>query len=197
LNGPERTPPSPSAAAPLPAERPSLFALATAFARVGLSSVGGGNSSWMRRELVERRHWLAQDEFLAGFAMSQMLPGATTVNLAVFCGTKLRGARGACAACGGIVLPPMLLILLLAVAYATYGKNPVVQHVLAGVSAAAVGLTLQMGLSSARRGFGHWLDWMLTAAIVVLVGWLRWPILHAMAAIAPASILIAYLRAER
>jgi chromate transporter len=38
----------------------------------------------MRRELVEKRRWLTLDEFLAGFAVSQVLPGATTVNLAVF-----------------------------------------------------------------------------------------------------------------
>src|SRR5438128_14396 len=37
--------------------RPPLPALALVFARIGLSSFGGGNAAWIRRELVERRHW--------------------------------------------------------------------------------------------------------------------------------------------
>jgi chromate transporter len=176
------------------AERPSLMALAASFARIGLSSFGGGNSAWIHRELVERRHWLDQDEFLTGFAMSQVLPGATAVNLAVFCGAKLRGAPGAIAACCGIVVPPMLIVVLVGLAYFSFGKTETSQRILAGVAAGAIGLTLEMGVSSARRSFGGWTDWALTLAVIVMVGWLRWPILTAVAAIAPVSIVLAYRR---
>lgn len=181
----------------LHSDRPTLLALTGAFARVGLSSFGGGNSAWMRRELVEKRGWLSQDEFLTGFAMSQVLPGATTINLAISFGTKLRGARGALAACCGILLPPMLIVLAIAVGYAAYGKAPSIQHVLAGISAAAIGLTLQTGVSLARRGFRHWVDWAMTLGVILTVGWLRWPILQAIALIAPVSIVLAYRRMSR
>ena len=177
--------------------RPTLLALTGAFVRVGLSSFGGGNSAWIRRELVEKRDWLSQDEFLTAFAMSQVLPGATTINLAVSCGTKLRGARGALAACCGVLLPPVLIILVIAVGYAAYGKAPSIQHILAGISAAAVGLTLQTGISLARRGFRHWLDWAMALGVILTVGWLRWPILQAIAIIAPISIFLAYRRTPR
>lgn len=179
------------------AEPPGLLALALSFARIGMSSFGGGNAAWIRRELVERRRWLAQDEFLTGYAMCQVMPGATTVNLSIFCGTKLRGVAGALSACAGIVLPPMLIIVLAGLAYFYVGKSPLMQHLLAGVSAAAVGLTLQMGLSSARRSFGGWIEWLLALAVIAMVGWLRWPILDAIASVGPISILLAYHRAGR
>jgi len=181
--------PDPGAARP-----PRLAALAAAFARIGLSSFGGGNAGWVRRELVERRGWLTLDEFLVGYALCQVLPGATTVNLAVFCGTRLRGARGACAACAGILLPPMLLIVAAGLAYAAYGSVPSVQRLLAGVSAAAIGLTLQTGLASGWRALGGVLEWGLALAVAGAVGWLRWPLLDVILAVGPLGVLLAYRR---
>ena len=174
--------------------RPSLATIAMVFARVSLSSFGGGNSAWMRRELVERLGWLSDEAFMAGFAMCQILPGATTVNLSIFLGTSLRGAAGAVAAGLGIVLPPMTIVLALAAAYFAFGQVPAVQHVLAGMCAAAIGLTLQMGLSSARRSFHGWIDWAIALAVLVAIGWLRWPLVQVMAAVVPLSVGLALYR---
>ena len=176
--------------------RPPLPALMLAFARIGLSSFGGGNAAWIRRELVERRQWLPLDGVLAGYAMCQVLPGATTVNLAVFCGTKLRGRAGAFAACLGIVLPPMVLIVIAGLGYAVWGGEGGVRRVLAGVSAAAIGMSLQMGFSSGLRAFRGLLEWLLAGAVVYTVGWLRWPALDAIACAGPLGILLAYVNAE-
>lgn len=181
---------------PEAAPRPALWQLVAAFARVSLSSFGGGNSGWIRRELVERRGWLSSDDFIAGLALSQILPGATTVNLAVHCGARLRGAAGAVAAGLGVVLAPMALVLAIGVGYAAAGKQPEVQRALAGLGAAAIGLTLQMGVSSARR-FRRWFQWGVALAVIVAVGWLRWPILPVLAVMAPVSIGLCYAGARR
>ena len=76
-------------------EPPSLAALFLSFASIGLMSVGGGLSAWTRREVVQKQGWLDDKQFLSGYALSQLVPGATNVNLAVFIGTQLRGVAGA------------------------------------------------------------------------------------------------------
>ena len=62
-----------------------------------MMSFGGGLAAWTRREVVQMRGWLDDKQFLSGYALSQLVPGATNVNLAVFIGTQMRGALGAIA----------------------------------------------------------------------------------------------------
>ena len=96
--------PVPPTAAAKP--RASLPALFRGFLSIGLSSFGGGLAAWIRREVVERRGWLDDRQFLTGYALSQLVPGATNVNLAVFIGAQLRGAPGVLAALAGLMLVP-------------------------------------------------------------------------------------------
>jgi len=174
--------------------RPSLMALALVFARISLSSFGGGNSSWIRRELVEKRGWLTPEDFLAGFSMCLVLPGATGVNLAIYSGTRLRGGRGAVVACLGIVLPPMLIVLALGIFYAAMSQNPIVRHMLAGMGAGAAGMTLRTGVTSARDGLRDIPGWIGAVVATIAVGVFRLPILPVVAVMAPLQIAACYWR---
>ena len=75
--------------------RTPLSALFLGFLSIGAMSFGGGLAAWIRREAVQRRGWLDDRQFLSGYALSQIVPGATNVNLAVFIGSQLRGAESA------------------------------------------------------------------------------------------------------
>ena len=66
---------------------PTLLALFQAFVSIGMASFGGGLTAWVRREIVSKRGWMDDQQFLSGYALSQLVPGATNVNLAVFIGT--------------------------------------------------------------------------------------------------------------
>ena len=66
-----------------------------------MMSFGGGLAAWTRREVVQKRGWLDDKRFVSGYALSQLVPGATNVNLAVFISSQMRGAAGAIACfCG-------------------------------------------------------------------------------------------------
>ena len=78
-----------------------------------MMSFGGGLAGWIRREIVERRGWMEDRQFISGLALSQLVPGATNVNLAVFIGTQLRGAAGACATAGGLMAAPLAVVLMI------------------------------------------------------------------------------------
>ena len=90
---------------------PSLATLFLSFLSIGSTSFGGGLMGWIRRELVERRGWIDDQQFLVCYGLSQMVPGATNVNLSVIIGTQLRGIPGALAAVAGLLLVPLAILL--------------------------------------------------------------------------------------
>src|SRR5262245_32978771 len=84
------TEPAPLAAAPgalRPAAPVSLGALALAFLKIAMASLGGGLSAWALRVIVEERRWLTEQEFLAAFTICRIAPGPNQVNMAVYVGT--------------------------------------------------------------------------------------------------------------
>jgi chromate transporter len=142
---------------------PSLGAIAGAFLVIAMQSFGGGLSGWIRRDVVQQRGWLSEDQFLSGLALCQIAPGPNAVNLAVFIGTTLRGASGACAALLGMVGAPMLLVIALGVAADALAGSAAVSSAMAGIGAAAIGLNLATGVRMLRRGVRS-----VPAALIVL-----------------------------
>jgi chromate transporter len=121
------------------------------FARIGLTSFGGGLSGWFMREFVHDRHWMSEDEFLNGLALSQALPGVNVKNLAIWIGYRLLGWRGAVAGFCGIIFPPAVVIILLGVFFSAIASFPLTHIALAGAAAGAIGLSLSMAITAARR----------------------------------------------
>ncbi len=135
------------------AEKPniSLTTLESVFFRVGMASFGGSTAAFLYREVVQTRRWMSEEEFLAALTLSQVMPGANPVNMAIYVGSQLRGGAGGFVAAFGLVGPPFVVILILGGLYARYGSSPVVQDVLAGVVAIGVAMVLQLGTQLARN----------------------------------------------
>jgi chromate transporter len=169
----------------------SLLDILRVFSVMGLSSFGGGLSGWMHREVVEKRRWLSEESFLSGVALGQVLPGPNSANLALYIGQQLRGWPGATAAVLGILGPPLLVILGLAVLYAKVAGAAGLGLVLAGVAAAGLSNQLIMGIRTGRRMRGLW-SWTIAIAAVVTVGVLRWPMIPVVLMLLPASLLCAW-----
>src|SRR5882757_3301903 len=118
---------------------PTISELFRAFFTMALHGFGGV-LPWARRTIVEDKRWMTAQEFNEAFAVSQFLPGANVVNLAVVFGSRLHGAAGAMVALGGLLLPPMTIVLILGALYGRFGDIEALQRILAGVAAAAVGM---------------------------------------------------------
>ncbi|MCQ8241352.1 chromate transporter [Rhizosaccharibacter radicis] len=131
---------------------PSTLLLFLAFSRISLLSVGGGLTAWIRRLVVEERRWMDEPRFLSGYALSQIAPGPNAVNLAVFVGATLRGARGAVAGLAGLMLPPFAVVLFLGWLYGSRHIPRPVEHALDGMGAAAIGLVVATGLRMVKGG---------------------------------------------
>jgi chromate transporter len=171
-----------------------LTTLFLGFAGIGLSSFGGGLTAWLRREVVQRRGWLDDQQFLSGYALSQLVPGATNVNLAVFIGTQLRGIAGAVACFAGLTAPPLVIAVILGTVY--FGMRGVpggasVSLALSGMGAVAIGLNLGTGIRLARHSIKRVVPALIAAVVALAVGVAGFPLVRVLAVMIPVSLLAA------
>jgi chromate transporter len=180
--------------------QPSLAALFQAFVSIGMASFGGGLTAWVRREIVTKRGWLDDQQFLSGYALSQLVPGATNVNLAVFIGTQLRGVAGALACFSGLCAPPLAIMLVLGAIYFGMRGMPggtSLSIALTGMGAVAIGLNLGTGIRLARRGIrGVW-PALIAAAVALSIGVAGFPLIRVLAVMIPVSMAMAFLTRAR
>jgi chromate transporter len=171
--------------------RIGLAAIFAAFFRLGVTSFGGGTAGWLYREIVERRRWIDDAEFLTGAALGRLMPGSGGVNLTVQVGQRLRGAPGAAAAVLGLLSGPLAIVLALAAGYTSIKGSLSLHAVFDGVAAAAIGLTFATGLKLVRFNAASAGPLAITLATVLCVGVLRWPMIPVVLCLAPIGIGLA------
>jgi chromate transporter len=176
----------------------SLMQIIALFARVGLTSFGGGLSAWIYREVVTQRGWLKDEEFLGALTLGQILPGSNVVNLSIYVGNRLRGPIGSAVAVSSLLIPPMVVVVLFASVFHAFTQLAVVHRFLEGVAAAAIGMTASVGLRTARAAIAtqRW-PLLLIVAVFIAVGVLRWPLVPvAIVAGATGLLISARIRAR-
>ena len=130
----------------------SLSALFRSFFKIGLFTFGGGYAMipLIEAEIINRRGWLARDEFMELLTLAQSSPGPIAINTSVFIGYKTRGVAGAAAAVCGAVLPSFICILVIAIFFAQVRHNVVVDAAFKGMRPAVVALIVVPTISLAR-----------------------------------------------
>jgi chromate transporter len=106
-----------------PQSKTELF---VAFTQMALQGVGGVLVI-VQHELVNRRKWLTQAQFVEEWSVAQVMPGPNVVNLCLILGGKYFGVAGALAAVSGLILAPMLLVLTLAILFGGVSDSAVAQ----------------------------------------------------------------------
>jgi chromate transporter len=131
---------------------PSALVFLRAWVGIGVQSFGGGSTTLylMRREMVERRGWITDDEFTRTWGMVQIVPGINLIGQSIVIGWHVLGALGVALALAGLLLPSVTITVLLTAAYSTVRELPVIAAVLRGVVPATVGLGLLLALQMAR-----------------------------------------------
>ncbi len=125
--------------------RLSLAQLARYFFRLGALGFGGpiALAGYMQRDLVERRHWFTQEEYLQGLAVSQTLPGPLAAQLAMWLGYVRRGFWGAVAAALPFILPPFVIVSVVAALYVEFRGTTAIQALFYGIGPAVIALILR------------------------------------------------------
>lgn len=144
------------------------------FGRIGLLSFGGpaAQISLMHRELVEERPWMEDQSFLRALSLCMMLPGPEAMQLATYCGWRLRGVPGGLIAGGLFVLPGAVVIAALVWLYAAFGALPAVDAAFLGIKAAVIAIVIGALWRLAPKAFatsdGPWLAGLAFVAIFAL-----------------------------
>lgn len=131
---------------------PPLVTVLRVWLLLGLQSFGGGAATLtlIRREIVERRGWLTDAEFVRDWALCQVAPGINLVCLTILIGRRLAGARGIGVALLGLLLPSVTITIALTACYAHFRDLRLVQAAVRGVIPGTVGLGLLTSYQMAR-----------------------------------------------
>ncbi|QCO68768.1 chromate efflux transporter [Luteimonas yindakuii] len=123
------------------------------FLVLGLTSFGGpiAHLAYLRREFVERRHWLDDEGFAQLIAVCQFLPGPASSQLGFAIGLDRAGWRGALAAFAGFTLPSALLMFALAMLAPALAGNAVTGSIVQGLKLVAVAVVAHGLLGMARQ----------------------------------------------
>jgi chromate transporter len=140
-----------------------LRGLALLFGKLGLIGFGGpaAHIALMRDEVVRRRGWLSDEEFLDLVGAVNLLPGPNSTELAIHIGERRAGVPGLLVAGACFILPAALLVLATAWAYVHYGHLPAVAGAWQDAKPVVVAIVLWALAGFVRVAVRSW-----TAAVV-------------------------------
>src|SRR5215207_7651553 len=137
--------------------RGNLWELTAYFLKLGTIGFGGPVAlvGYMQRDLVERRHWIDDEEYKLGLALAQIMPGPLAAQLAIAIGYFAHGVLGATLVGLAFVLPSFVMVLGLSALYVEFGGLWWMQAVFYGVSAAVIGIIAIAASKLARKVNGR------------------------------------------
>jgi chromate transporter len=145
------------------------------FFKIGMFTLGGGYAMIpiIEEEVVNRRHWVEQEEMLDLIAIAQSCPGVFAINISIFVGYKLNKVRGAIATALGTALPSFIIILAIAMFFHQFEDNKVIAAMFRGIRPAVVALiavpTFKLAMSCRLNWFTVWIP-IVSALLIWLMG---------------------------
>lgn len=133
--------------------RTTLGEIAALFLRLGTTAFGGPavHIAMMRTEVVEKRQWVTEQEFLDMLGATNLIPGPNSTELAIHLGHARRGLPGLLIAGACFIVPAFLLVSLIAWLYVTYRQLPQTDAILYGVKPVVLAIVVQALIGLAQR----------------------------------------------
>ena len=153
--------------------RPAILDLVRYFLTLGATGFGGpvALANYMRRDLVEARHWLDEASYERGLAIATACPGPMAYQLGVYCGYITHGVPGALAVAIAFALPPFLIVVAIAAFYELFAGSSIVRGLFYGIGPVVVALILRaswnLGRKTLKRDAAAWFIAALACAITI------------------------------
>ncbi len=172
--------------------RGALWEVALVFLKLGAVGFGGpaAHIALMHREVVRRRGWVSEGEFLDLVGAVNLIPGPNSTELAIHLGYRRAGWPGLAVAGACFILPAFLAVLGCAWAYVRYGRLPQVASLLYGVKPAVVALVALAVWGLGRSALKNRLTQGVAAAVLAL--W--WLGVHELALLLASGLVVAVVR---
>ena len=144
-----------------------LTEVARLFLKLGMTAFGGpaAHIAMMHNEIVKRRKWLSDQQFLDLVGATNLIPGPNSTEMAIHIGFLRAGWPGLIM--GGIcfIVPAMLIVLFLAWVYVRFGATPQAEWLLYGIKPVVIAIIVQALWSLGQKA----VKGALTAAVAVIV----------------------------
>jgi chromate transporter len=150
----------------------SLRELATTFLKLGTTAFGGpaAHIALMREEVVLRRRWLTEQQFLDLIGATNLIPGPNSTEMAIHVGHARAGWRGLLVAGACFILPATAIVWAIAWIYVGLGKLPAAQSIFYGIKPVVIAIVVRALWSLARTAARSvWLAALGAAAVVAVL----------------------------
>ncbi len=156
---------------------PTFSQALSVWTRIGLTSFGGpaGQIAMMHKILVDEKKWLDERTYLVALNFCTLLPGPEAMQLATYAGWRLHGVKGGLAAGLLFVLPGALLIMALAMIYASFGAVPLVSAIFTGIKAAVLTIVIEALFKISKRALRDTTAYVIAALAFAAIFLLRVP----------------------
>src|SRR5215813_1260292 len=136
----------------MPASLPPMREVVWLFLKLGTIAFGGpaAHIAMMRDEVVRRRRWLSDEQFMDLLGATNLIPGPNSTEMAIHLGYLPAGWPGLLRAGTCYILPAALLVSAIAAFYVRFGALPQVQGILYGVKPVVIAVVLQVLWSLGR-----------------------------------------------
>lgn len=147
-----------------PVEHPNrIREVAGVFLKLGLIGFGGpaAHIALMRDELVRRRGWVQDDEFIDLVGATNLIPGPNSTELAIHLGQRRAGWRGLMVAGLGFIVPASVIVGFIAWLYAHYGTDPAVADLRYGILPVMIAIITHALVGLGRVALTSVFNWVI------------------------------------
>jgi chromate transporter len=156
-------------------DQPTLWSFVVYFLRLGALGFGGpvALANYMRRDLVDGRHWLTPEEYENGLALAAACPGPLAYQLGVYCGYIRFGVVGGLAVAIAFGIAPFVIVTAVAALYVRFTGNWQLRALFYGIAPVVVALIVKacwnLGKRTLRSDRLAWAFAIIACAITVIL----------------------------
>lgn len=138
---------------------------------IGAFTIGGGVAMIpiIEREVVDNKKWLNDEGFMEALMVAQGMPGVLAVNMSIYIGLKIKGAKGAFFCALGAVLPSLLIITVIAHFYKVVGSLDIAQKIFKGAIPAVAAVIAASVYSLGKKSGFIITEYLIAIAIAISV----------------------------
>ena len=174
---------------------PILKELAALFLKLGIIGFGGpaAHIAMMQQEVVEKKKWLTEQEFLDLLGATNLIPGPNSTEMAIHIGQEKGGWKGLIIAGACFIFPAVLIVGFLAWLYKDYGQLPQVQPFIYGIKPAVIAVILGAVFPLAKKSIKS-VELAILGILVLVLSLLNINEIYLMFGAGLLAILVARIR---
>jgi chromate transporter len=160
--------------------------------KLGFISFGGpaGQIAIMHHEVVERRKWIGENQFLRALNFCMLLPGPEAQQLAIYIGWRLHGILGGISAGALFVIPSIFVMLLLSYLAVAHIDIPAVAAAFYGIQPVVVAVVVEAVLRIGKKALKYYVLYGFAALAFISIFFFKVPFPYIVASAALAGLLL-------